>query len=262
MKTASFFSLLKQNGHVLLSLSGIGCLVLSLFLIASSNSESDRRYNEILDHLAEMKKGGGSMNADIALKQQFKRGNQAEDRRKRDVDEHEKPKHVPHLYESGIVGGSWHDHQGAATNFQCLPHNPVWGRFTSSAGNAFMYGVEYNDGMVGIMDLVKVENNLQNQNVPCAVCRSSVRVSSLMVPGKNDCFDGWYLEYNGYLMAGHHGSKAGTQYICVDESPEADPAGYRDEDGALLYRVTAQCGSLPCPRYVQNREFTCAICTK
>ncbi|XP_053404686.1 uncharacterized protein LOC123553879 isoform X2 [Mercenaria mercenaria] len=277
MKTASFFSLLKQNGHVLLSLSGIGCLVLSLFLIASSNSESDRRYNEILDQLAEMKKGGGSMNADIALTHEGLKGKL---RKKRGDTESENrtrskggavyirwgrktcPWNGTELVYQGFSAGSWYDHYGAAINLQCLPINPVWGRYTDKAGAAFMYGMEFQETLDGLMDMSNAPKPLTNHNVPCAVCRSKKRITSLMVPAMYDCFDGWHLEYRGYLMAGSHSAKSGTQYICVDEAPEADESGYRDENGAMLYRVTGQCGSLPCPKYVQNRELPCAVCTK
>lgn len=162
---------------------------------------------------------------------------------------------------AGIGGGSWHDHLGAATNLQCLPDKPDWGRFTDSEGHAYMYGMEYRDSMTGVMDMSNVQKSLMNHNVPCTVCRSIIRTSSLMIPAKNTCFEGWHLEYHGYLRAGHHGSKSGTQYICVDEAPEADPAGHQ-RGGALLYRVTAVCAPLPCPRYVSNRELTCVVCTK
>lgn len=116
--------------------------------------------------------------------------------------------------------------------------------------------------MDNILDHSNIQGTLANQNVPCAVCRSKVRPSALMIPGKFACFDGWKLEYRGYVMAGHFSHKAASKYICLDEAPEADPAGFRDENGALLYRVEIQCGSLPCPQYVQNRELPCAVCTR
>ncbi|XP_053404679.1 short-chain collagen C4-like [Mercenaria mercenaria] len=277
MKTASFFSLLKHNGHVLLSLSGIGCLVLSLFLIASFNSESDRRYNEILDHLAEMKKGGGSMNTDISLKHEGLKG---KFRIKREDTESENrtpskggavyirwgrktcPENGTELVYQGFGAGSWHESYGAATNLQCLPNNPVWGRYTDKAGSAYIYGMEFKETLDGLIDTSNFQKPLTNHNVPCAVCRSKERISSFMVPARFACYNGWHLEYHGYLMAGSSSSKSGTQYICVDEAPEADDSGYRVENGALLYKVTGQCGSMPCPKYVQNRELACAVCTK
>lgn len=37
---------------------------------------------------------------------------------------------------------------------------------------------------------------------------------------KKTCYAGWKFEYNGYLMAGHHGHTAETTYTCVDEHPD------------------------------------------
>lgn len=82
-----------------------------------------------------------------------------------------------------------------------------------------------------------------------------------MIPGRNECLPGMHLEYQGYLMAGHHGHASASEFICVDEAPESTEAGFRDENGKILYVVEAVCGSLPCPEYVEGRELTCAVCT-
>lgn len=125
-----------------------------------------------------------------------------------------------------------------------------------------MYGVEYK---LQAQDFPLSHENaeaLENHNVPCAVCMSKVRSSQLMVPGRRDCVSGWHLEYSGFLMAGDYQTTGGSQYICVDKDPEADPAGYRSESSHNLVPVEAQCGSLPCPHYVSGREITCSVCTK
>ena len=167
------------------------------------------------------------------------------------------------IFNSGIAAGSGHGHDGAATNHQCLPENPSWGNRTAVAGGAFIYGMEYEEAFTEVMEMVNVVGKtLLNQNVPCAVCRRQKRTTYLMVPGVFRCYPGWHLEYNGYLLAGNHGSVAGTNYICVDNEPEVTKAGYRDEGGAHLYRVTAACGALPCPKYVNSRELPCVVCTK
>ncbi len=84
----------------------------------------------------------------------------------------------------------------------------------------------------------------------------------IMIPGRNQCYPGWNLEYNGYLMAGHHSHRGKTDYICVDSDPESYGAGFRNDAGALLYAVEGICGSLPCPPYVNHRELTCVVCSK
>ncbi|KAK3589694.1 hypothetical protein CHS0354_015203 [Potamilus streckersoni] len=161
---------------------------------------------------------------------------------------------------SGISAGSWYDHTGAAVNTLCLPHEPIWGTYTDGLENqAFIYGAEYYD-----QSLFKLTNAeaLLYHNMPCAVCRSRLRTSIFMLPARNRCFGDWHVEYHGYLMTGHNTQKASTDYICVDQAPEADPSGYRNENGRLLYRVEAICGSLPCPQYMNGRELTCAVCSK
>jgi hypothetical protein len=82
-----------------------------------------------------------------------------------------------------------------------------------------------------------------------------------MVPGTSVCPDSYTLQYNGYLMAGRYAHPAATDYICVDGNPETIDRSYANTNGFLLYFVQAQCGSLSCGPYVQNREITCAVCT-
>ena len=102
---------------------------------------------------------------------------------------------------------------------------------------------------------------LHNHNVPCAVCQSE-RSNVLMIPAKNKCLPGWHREYNGVLVAAYHGHKGNKMFECLDHDPEADQAGYRDEDGALMYHTQGYCGSLPCPPYEEGKPLTCVVCTK
>ena len=57
-------------------------------------------------------------------------------------------------------------------------------------------------------------------------------------------------------------TKNQKDFVCVDKDPEYVPGSHKDMNGALLYHVEGQCGSLPCLPYVQYRELTCAVCTK
>ena len=103
--------------------------------------------------------------------------------------------------------------------------------------------------------------NLHDHNVPCAVCKSQ-RPTALMLPGKNRCYDGWNVEYTGYLVAAHSGHEGKSEFICLDGESEKDESGYRNEDGALMYRAAARCGSLPCPAYEEKRLILCAVCSQ
>jgi hypothetical protein len=102
---------------------------------------------------------------------------------------------------------------------------------------------------------------MQDQDAPCVVCRSP-RPTSIMIPGKTDCYSGWSLEYTGYLMSGHYTHKGATDYACVDANPDAVLHGERDQDGKLFYFVEVKCGSLPCQEYPQGRELACVVCSK
>lgn len=152
---------------------------------------------------------------------------------------------------------------GGASNTLCMPNDPTWGAYNDSVTHeAMVSGTEYEDnsGRGETMFRKHVDNN----DMPCAVCRSTKRSSSIMIPAKNVCHEGWYLEYWGYLMSGYYDSKSGTEFICVNHEPEFIPGGEENFGPAKeFYLVEARCGgSLKCPPYVEGRELTCAVCTK
>lgn len=162
----------------------------------------------------------------------------------------------------GIVGGSFFSHSGGAVNALCMPKCPLWNRYQDGTQNhASVFGTEY-QGLSDSLFSLTNSRKLANENMPCAVCRSSRRQSAIVLPARNICYPGWTLEYHGYLMAGHHGHKRGSMYICVDEAPEVTEYGYKNDEGNYFYMVESRCGSLPCPEYIEGREITCAVCTK
>ena len=167
------------------------------------------------------------------------------------------------MYE-GYAGGSHYTHAGAAVNYLCLPRNPNWGRYDDTLQKGgLVYGGEYEFSQRGpSSNIFDQQTNLLQHEAPCAVCRST-RSSVLMVPGKNQCHDGWTLEYHGYLSAGYYKHVAGSEYICVDTHPDLlRETSTTSSNGKLFYFVEGRCGSLKCPPYVNGRELTCALCTK
>ncbi|XP_035685564.1 uncharacterized protein LOC118422154 [Branchiostoma floridae] len=104
--------------------------------------------------------------------------------------------------------------------------------------------------------------SLNNEKAKCAVCYVPTRGSKLMIPARNTCPTGWTQEYHGYLMAGFWGHPGVTEFVCVDEQPDAVMGTKVNEDGTLFCPVEARCVSLPCPNYVEGRELTCVVCTK
>ena len=155
---------------------------------------------------------------------------------------------------------------GGGSNYLCLPMDPEWGEHDDDdifEDRGIIYGAEYEGNFPFSMENVAEGSNaIFDHNVPCAVCQSRVRSTVLMVPAKKSCHDGWTLEYHGYLVSAHHAHAGRTEYGCMDRAPEADPAGYIDQNGVLFYDVEGACGSLPCPPYVNGREITCAVCSK
>ena len=103
--------------------------------------------------------------------------------------------------------------------------------------------------------------NLHDEDVPCSVCRIT-RPTVIMIPGRNQCYSGWTLEYKGYLVAGYYGHTAPTEYVCLVDNPDVIPHGHANQNGKLFYMVEGRCGSLTCPPYVDGRELTCVVCSK
>ena len=157
------------------------------------------------------------------------------------------------------MGGSWYEHHGGASNYICLPLNPKFEKIASGAqGSAYVYGTEYQVSSQSNMFI----KNLDDPDAPCAVCHAESRGSHVMIPARNVCPSGWTLEYKGYLMSGHYGHNGRTEFICVDGNAEPTTGSHVNKNGALLYFVEGNCGSLPCPPYADGKELTCVVCTK
>ena len=167
------------------------------------------------------------------------------------------PKGAELVY-AGRAAGSHYSHSGGGSNYQCVtltPENFDFGPGTVPA--SFLYGSEYE--MWG--NAPKALLPLHNHNVPCAVCYVTRRTAIITIPGTYKCPAKWTMEYYGYLMAERHNHHRST-FECVDKEPEAALGGHENHDGALFYVVEPRCGSLPCPPYDQQKEMTCAVCTR
>ncbi|XP_078309752.1 uncharacterized protein LOC111107576 isoform X2 [Crassostrea virginica] len=163
------------------------------------------------------------------------------------------------LVYTGFVGGSHYTHPGSASEYLCLPSDPQWGIYKDGLDGykALVYGAEYetytyNENFAGMHD----------HDVPCAVCLVHNRSVVRMFPARKTCYDGWKLEYQGYLMATYYKHAGASKYTCVDHHPDALHAGRSNMDGKLFYFVEAVCGSLKCPPYVNGRELVCAVCSR
>jgi hypothetical protein len=162
----------------------------------------------------------------------------------------------------GVAGGSWYDQYGGASNYICLPKDPIWEVYDESVEKSSkLYGSEYQTTTA--FDLGNNNGqSLYDHDVPCVVCQSQTKTAVVMIPARNQCYSGWHAEYAGYLMASRSDVPGRMEFVCVDGSPEAVPGGEANQNGALFYLVEGVCGSLPCPPYVPSREITCVVCTK
>ena len=169
------------------------------------------------------------------------------------------PKNGTETVYTGYAAGSHFTHTGAAANYLCLPTEPLWGEYDDSKHTtAYVYGAEYE--IFRSYSNKFFSKNLGNNDAPCALCMST-RTSVLMIPGRNACYDGWSVEYTGYLVAGYHTDAAASEYVCLDGDPEVIAGRQSDQNGKLFYPTESVCGSLPCPPYVVGRELTCVVCT-
>ena len=162
------------------------------------------------------------------------------------------------LVYKGRVAGSHYTHSGGGSNYQCITMEPANFDFGPGTVDAsLLYGTEYE--MWG--NIPKSNLKLHDHDVPCVVCYVTIRTALLMIPGKYTCPKNWTREYYGYLMAAHYKHHRST-FECVDASPEVVVGGHGNHNGALFYHVEPRCGSLPCPPYDQQKEMTCAVCSR
>ena len=162
------------------------------------------------------------------------------------------------LVYTGRAAGSHYSHSGGGGNYQCVTEEPENFDFgPGTVDHSYIYGAEYE--MYGNVPAASLP--LHQQDVPCAVCYVAPRETVLMIPGRYTCPPDWTREYFGYLMAAHHKHHR-TTFECMDNEPEAVPGGHANHNGALFYHVEPRCGSLPCPPYDQQKEMTCAVCSR
>ena len=162
------------------------------------------------------------------------------------------------LVYTGRAAGSLYSHKGGGANYQCITEEPANFAFGPGTVDAsYMYGAEYEI----YSNVPSSTLPLHNNDVPCVVCYVSTRETVLMVPGTYICPPNWTREYYGWLMAEHHNHHCST-FECVDSAPETITGGHANQNGALFYHVEPRCGSLPCPPYDQQKEMTCAVCTR
>ena len=159
------------------------------------------------------------------------------------------------LLYAGRAAGPYYSQQGGGGDLLCLPNNPEYLSANSPINaRAKLHGVEMQHNVGNL--------NLENHNLPCAVCYTSTRTAMVMIPAWTHCPASWTKEYVGYIMTEYKNHRR-LQHVCVDQHTEVVPGEARNTDGALLHYVDVACNTgLQCPPYSSTNEITCAVCTK
>ena len=157
-------------------------------------------------------------------------------------------------------GRYWKETSGS--NYLCLPEKPLWGSYddTKNTWVSHVVGVEIDlESKIGPYPW-----SVNQKNPPCAVCNVERGTSVVMIPGRNQCYEGWHQEYTGYLMSisAHGAHPHSTEYICMDLQPEGVPGQDGNQNPSVIHPVESICKGLPCPPYVDGRELTCIVCSK
>ena len=162
------------------------------------------------------------------------------------------------LLYSGRAGGTRSGHKGGAANILRLPNDPQYSRYGSGAnGYSPLTGVEYRAASG------QPFGNVDDHNMPCAVCYTSSRVTVLMIPAKLTCPTNWTTEYTGYILTNYYDFNGRYLYECIDQAPESIPGlNGAASNNAYVYHVEATCNSLSCPPYDVVKEVTCVVCTR
>ena len=169
------------------------------------------------------------------------------------------------LVYAGRITGTHNNHGGGGADMLCLSNVPQHLRYTPGiqSGRSYLYGAQYQTGGRHSYDTGPF-SGVSQQNAPCAVCYSSLKGDTIMIPGQTVCPPSWTREYYGYLMSSHYDHKR-LRYECFDWNPDTVPGQASDNEQLTLYHVEVMCQQghgIACPPYVAGREITCVVCSR
>jgi len=130
------------------------------------------------------------------------------------------------VYE-GYAGGGSHAHTRAGTNYLCLSKDPQWAPYTTPSFKGFVHGAEYqtHDSFL---------DGLKDHVVPSAICKTNSS-NVLIIPARQECYEGWIREYHGFLMAERDTHQSGKESVCMDGDPEFITGTQPNENGVLFH---------------------------
>ena len=159
---------------------------------------------------------------------------------------------------TGVVVGSAYDAKGGPSDHLCLSDKPQY-KARDNVTNAGQFSRVWvgNSG-----DTSPVISQYAN-NLPCALCHTTTKSTSFMLPGRYTCPLGWNTEYSGYLMSDwtDNQREGRSNTICVDQAGEATGTR-RVTTAAWIFLTKVYCAREECPPFVNNKPLTCAVCSK
>ena len=159
------------------------------------------------------------------------------------------------LVYTGRAAGTRYNIRGGGSNILCLPNDPQYFQFKPGVtGWGPLIGVDYR------AESGQPLGHLDQHNMPCAVCHTTVRESVLMIPAHTQCPGNWTIEYSGYLMTAYHSNEGRLPYECVDKDGESTTGGMGIP--CYLHHVEPDCSDLSCPPYDAQKELACVVCTR
>lgn len=163
---------------------------------------------------------------------------------------------------SGYAAGNHFANNWGGVNVLCLHDKPQSG-CTSALVPNYIYGAEYGFVNAPFSAANNGGHSLQNHDVQCIVCHSTMRSNQIMIPGRQQCPVGWTHEYTGYIVTTYVGGHTvKSDFICMDKAPDVRVGGSDKTNGLVFQVILTHCGSLPCPRYIHSVPLTCVVCTK
>merc|ERR1719163_2182344 len=158
------------------------------------------------------------------------------------------PKGTHEMYR-GHIAAAHYTNDGGGTNNLCLHPRPQKVGSNNADGGNQLYAVEFRN--TGELD----KNHYEDPS--CVVCAADA--PTYVSWGRNKCATGHEQMYEGLVMSSEYTTYKG-EFICADrERKVSDSASQNDQGSHRWYTVEAQCGSLPCGPYQENRELNCAV---
>ena len=159
----------------------------------------------------------------------------------------------------GVAAETKWNAKGETSDTLCLAGNPQYKAGDASSSNAAQLSGVQNE--VHGSPAPPLRHRLHTY-LPCALCYTTTKSTSFMLPGRYTCPSRWSSEYAGYIMTEYTGSGRGRRdTICVDQDAEA-ASTKGSAFAAMLSLIQVSCIGLGCPPFDSQKPLTCVVCSK